>query len=260
MKKLLLICLLLLTSACTKIETGHSGVRVEWDGKVNPEHLSDGIHQTIIGHVLEYVTNEITRPLDGLKPLTSDRTLLSDLDLAYTYSVDPTYIAELVTKFKGRDLYDANEDIYYPLAAFMDNVVTTATSDVVANYKALDVNNNRTEIRDAIQARAAAILKEQGVGDKARVHTLFVKNLQIDTRLQDSALSIIRANNEYEAKKIDVQTAEQESQRLTLLANNSKSIDYMNAKSLSTIADAVLQGKVQSVIIPWDFKGIVNVK
>lgn len=45
------------------------------------------------------------------------------------------------------------------------------------------------------------------------------------------------------------------------LANNSKSsIELMNAQSLQMIAQGVQQGNVKAVVIPIDFKGLVQVK
>jgi hypothetical protein len=33
----------------------------------------------------------------------------------------------------------------------------------------------------------------------------------------------------------------------------------MNAKALQDIAEGIKNGKVQSIVVPYDFKGIVNV-
>lgn len=57
----------------------------------------------------------------------------------------------------------------------------------------------------------------------------------------------------------DLRAKEFEADRLTLLANNAKNIDYMNARSTADIAEAVKLGKVQAIVIPYDFKGMLNV-
>jgi prephenate dehydratase len=60
-------------------------------------------------------------------------------------------------------------------------------------------------------------------------------------------------------KQIEVQTAQAEAQRLAALANNSSSIKYMEAKALSDIAEGVKNGKVQTIVVPYDFKGLLQV-
>lgn len=249
---------LLLAGACTRIETGHVGVRYSFNGQIEPQELPVGWHQTLVGTVKNYVANEMTINLDNLHPQTKDRSTLSDLDLSYTYSVAQGSIADLIVKYKGRDLYHDND--IYPLGQYVSNVVTTATSDVFAHYDALQANERREQIREEIKAQVSKILKEEGIEQVVKVHQIFVKNLQIDKGLQASALSVITAQNDLKAKDFEVQTAQKEAQRLQMLAANRANIDYMNAKSLSDIAEGIKAGRVHTIVVPYDFKGIVNVK
>ena len=112
MKKLLLVAAILSATACTKIETGHSGVRVNFNGSYDPQELGVGFHQTMIGSVKTYVTNEMTLQLSDLTPQTKDKTVLSDMDLQYTYTINPSQLVELVTTFKGRDWDDGQGNVY----------------------------------------------------------------------------------------------------------------------------------------------------
>jgi len=57
-----------------------------------------------------------------------------------------------------------------------------------------------------------------------------------------------------------VQLAALEAKRLTELAQNHANIDYMNAKATMNISEAVLEGKVNTTIMPYDFKGMINIK
>ena len=57
-----------------------------------------------------------------------------------------------------------------------------------------------------------------------------------------------------------MQTAKQEADRIAALNQNKGAIDYMNAMALVNISEAIKDGKVQSIVVPYDFKGIVNVK
>jgi hypothetical protein len=68
----------------------------------------------------------------------------------------------------------------------------------------------------------------------------------------DSANSLVRAKNAYKQKEIEVQTAKQEAERIAVLNANKGAIDYMLATAQVTIAEAVRDGKVQTILIPHD--------
>ena len=58
----------------------------------------------------------------------------------------------------------------------------------------------------------------------------------------------------------DRKTAEAEARRMQALANQgAQSIAYMQARAQADIAEGVKNGKVQTIIVPMDFKGMVNV-
>jgi len=260
MKRLFLLavaaCLVLLTG-CTRIETGHTGVRVSFNGTYEPTELGVGYHQTIIGHIKEYVSNEMTIALDNLHPQTKDKSNLEDLDLAFTYSVDPSYISEAVSRYKGRDLQVGQDT--YPLGQYVASIVQTSITDVFSHYDALMANDNREKIREEIRAQTIKLLAEEKLEGKVRIHQIFIKNLQIAKALQASAQTVITAQNDFKAKEFEVQTARKEAERLVLLSANKANIEYMNAKSLSDIAEGIKTGKVHTIVVPFDFKGIVNV-
>jgi hypothetical protein len=246
-------------TGCTRVETGHVGVRTTFNGSIEPDELGVGFHQTLIGSVQTYVANEITWKIDNLTPQTKDRSQLEDLDLAYTYSVNPATIADLVVKYKGRDGID-NQGDRYPLALYVENVVKTATTDVVSKYDALEANEKREEIRGKIRDQAETMFKEDGLNEAVNIHQVFVKNMQLSKAIMTSANAVIISQNELKTKEFEVQTAKKEAERLVALSNNKANIDYMNAKSLSDIAEGVKAGKVNTIVVPFDFKGIVNVK
>lgn len=76
-----------------------------------------------------------------------------------------------------------------------------------------------------------------------------------------SATDLVASQNALKVKENEIRIAEAEARRMQMLtANAGQSIAYMSAQSLSMIAEGVKNGKVNSVVIPFDFKGIVNVK
>ena len=58
-----------------------------------------------------------------------------------------------------------------------------------------------------------------------------------------------------------MEIAKKESERMAALAANStQSIAFMNAQAQLKVAEGVANGKVHTVVVPYDFKGIVNAK
>lgn len=246
-------------SGCTSVEQGHVGVRVWPNGNIDEREIQSGFAQVAFGSVRHYVANDITWSIRDLHPFTKDKSKLHDLDLTYTYSIEPSQIVDSVIKYKGRDAVD-EDGTYYPLARYIENVVSDVASDVIKDFDALEVNQNREGVRNEMLVGIKAKLKADGFDGVIIVNQIFIKNLEIDPNIVRSATEVITAQNTLKAKEYEVQTAKKEADRLGLLAENSKNIDYMNANSLADIAAAVREGKVQTIVVPYDFKGIVNIK
>jgi len=241
-----------LAVGCTRIETGHSGVRINFNGTVEQAELGVGFHQTMIGEVRKYVSNEISYNLDNLHPQTKDKTLLHDIDLSYNYVVNPGSIADLMVRFKGRDYHDKDTGENYPMALYMVNVVTTATTDVIARYNALDANESREKIREEIKVRVAELLKEEKLNDVVQIKQVFIKNLQIDPKLLDSSRAVITAQNDLKAKEYEVQSAKKEAERLGMLANNPANLELMRLQIKKEMVAAIKENKNTIYVIPSD--------
>lgn len=244
-----IVVMLMCLSACTRVTTGHVGVSTSFSGVVDPVELGQGWHQILFGEVDVYAANDISWRITHLTPQTKDRSQLEDLDLAYTYSVNPSSISDLVVKYKGQNSV-LPDGAYAPLSLYVENVMKTATSDAVSKYDALEANEKREEIRQVIIKQAQEQFKEDGVDKDIRIHQVFIKNLQLSTALKTSANKVITSQNDLRAKEFEVQTAKKEAERLTLLSSNSANIGYINARANDKIADAILAGKVQTIVVP----------
>jgi hypothetical protein len=70
----------------------------------------------------------------------------------------------------------------------------------------------------------------------------------------------VKAQNELKIKETEVKIATKEAERMAALAVNSQqSIAYMAAQANMKIAEGIANGKVQTIVVPMDFKGMVNV-
>lgn len=245
-------------SGCARIETGEVGLRVKFDKTTEPEELKPGsFNQVLVGDVLKFQTRSIAVVIDDKNPQTSDNSTLKDFDLTAIYDINPASVSDLWTK-ESRAFHVEDKGDYYLMYHYMTTVLNTAAYKAVRKYKALEVADNRTAIEQEIKLLVAQTLKEEKLDIAITLNQVQVRNTLPSDEIVASANDVVRATNELRAKTVEVQTAEQEAQRLKMLAGNSQSIDYMNAKALQDIAEGIKNGKVQTIVVPYDFKGIVN--
>lgn len=108
-------------------------------------------------------------------------------------------------------------------------------------------------------------VKEQLVLDKLdtslSVTTVQVRNIQPNAEILKAATTYVRAQNELKVKETEVAIAKKESERMAALAANStQSIAYMQAQANLKIAEGIANGKVNTIVVPMEFKGMVNIK
>ncbi len=77
--------------------------------------------------------------------------------------------------------------------------------------------------------------------------------------VKQAADALVRAQSDLLAKEVEVQTAKKEAERIAALNSNVGAISYMNAQAQMKIAEGIASGKVHTIVVPYDFKGMVNV-
>lgn len=246
-------------SGCARVETGEVGLRVKFNKTVEPEELQPGsFNQVLVGDVLHFQVRSIAVVLDNKQPQTADNSMLKDFDLTAIYDVNPAAVSDLWTK-QSRAFHAEDKGEYYLMYNYMTTIINSAAFKAVRKYKALEVADNREAIEAEIKRSVEQALKEEHLENAITISQVKVRNTQPSDDIVASANAVVRATNELKAKTVEVQTAQQEAERLKMLAGNPNSIAYMNAKALQDIAEGIKNGKVQSIVVPYDFKGIVNV-
>jgi hypothetical protein len=142
---------------------------------------------------------------------------------------------------------------------YMNQLLSSATAKAVRKYKALDVADNRANIETDIRTIVDQMLKEEKLDKSITVSQVRVANAVPADDIVASANAAVKATNDLKTKQVEVEIAKQEAIRIQTLNSNSQAIPYMNAMANMEIAKAVREGKVQTIVIPNDFKGIVNV-
>jgi regulator of protease activity HflC (stomatin/prohibitin superfamily) len=239
--------------ACTRIESGEVGVRIDASKQISGSELNPGSwNQTLIGDVLTFPVRDIVVNLDNKTPLTADNSALSDFDMTVVYGITPSSVSELyTTKSKSFHLFDAKSNDTLLMANYITTLVNNASYKTVREYKALEVADNRAKIEAQIRTLVTEQLKAEKLDTSMSISVVQVRNVQPNPEILKSATEYVKSQNEIKIKENEVKLAKLEAERMAALAQNSgQSIAYMQAQANMKIADGILAGKVQTILIP----------
>lgn len=247
------------TAACTRIETGEVGVRRSFDKTIETTELMPGsINQTIWGEVLTFPTKDVSVDIADLTPLASDNSTVADFDMAVIYSINPGSVAELYIE-KNRGFHaDTEEGDTLLMYNYIRQLGRNAAYKVARKYESLKMADNRAEMEQLIRQEVVASLAAEKLEGAISVSQVLVRQVKPAANIVQSANLLVEAQNAEKQKQVEVRTAKLEAERIAALNANAGATKYMEATALVTIAEAVKEGKVSTIIVPYDFKGIVN--
>ena len=256
-----LVALMASASACTRIETGEVGVRIGMDKQVQAGELQPGsLNQVVFGDVLTFPVKDVQVDVTDLTPLASDNSTVKDFDMAIVYSVNPSSVAELyVNKNRGFHLVNDEGDTLL-MYNYIKQLGRNAAYKVARRYESLKMADNRAEIEQLVRQEIVQQLEAEKLGGAINVSQVLVRQILPADNIVASANALVQAQNEQKQKEVEVRTAKLEAERIAALNANAGATKYMEATAIVTIAEAVKEGKVDTIVIPYDFKGIVNVK
>lgn len=248
-------------SACSRVETGEVGVRIGMDKQVQPGELQPGsLNQVVFGDVLTFPVKDVQVDVADLTPLAADNSTVKDFDMAIVYSINPSAVAELYVN-KNRGFHAVTEDgdtlLMYN---YIRQLGRNAAYKVARRYESLKMADNRAEIEQLVRAEIVNQLAAEKLDSAINVSQILVRQILPADNIVASANALVQAQNEQKQKEVEVRTAKLEAERIAALNANAGATKYMEATAIVTIAEAVRDGKVNTIVIPYDFKGIVNVK
>jgi len=257
----ILVGLMATASACTRIETGEVGVRRSFDKTIETTELLPGsVNQTIFGDVLTFPTKDVSVDITDMTPLASDNSTIKDFDLSVVYSINPGSVAELYID-KNRGFHaDTEEGDTLLMYNYIRQLGRNAAYKVSRKYESLKMADNRAEIENLVRQEIVNALAAEKLDGAITVSQVLVRQIIPADNIVRSANLLVQAQNENKRKEVEVGTAKLEAQRIAALNANAGATKYMEATAIVTIAEAVKEGKVNTIVIPYDFKGIVNVK
>lgn len=260
-KVAVLVGLMASASACTRIETGEVGVRRSFDKTIETTELLPGtVNQTIFGDVLTFPTKDVSVDITDMTPLASDNSTIKDFDLSVVYSINPGSVAELYID-KNRGFHaDTEEGDTLLMYNYIRQLGRNAAYKVARRYESLKMADNRAEIENLVRQEIMTALVAEKLDGSITISQVLVRQITPADNIVRSANLLVQAQNENKRKEVEVGTAKLEAQRIAALNANAGATKYMEATAIVTIAEAVRDGKVNTIVIPYDFKGIVNVK
>ena len=249
------------SAACTRIETGEVGVRRSFDKTIETTELLPGtVNQTIFGDVLTFPTKDVSVDITDMTPLAADNSTIADFDLSVIYSINPTSVAELYIE-KNRGFHaDTEEGDTLLMYNYIRQLGRNAAYKVARKYESLKMADNRAEIEQLVRQEIVAQLAAEKLDGKIDISQVLVRQVTPAGNIVASANALVQAQNEQKRKEVEVKTAKLEAERIAALNANKGATQYMAAMALQDIAEGVKNGKVHSVVVPYDFKGIINVK
>lgn len=257
---ILAVAVALASVGCTRIETGEVGVRVNASKQIEGTELQPGSwNQTLVGSILTFPTKDISINLDNKTPMTADNSALADFDMTIVYGLNPTSVSELYST-KSRSFHSEYKGDIFLMYNYMSTLTNNAAYKVIRNYKSLEVADNRAKIEEQIRDTVHEQLKAEKLDSAVTLTVVQVRNILPNAEILQSATNYVRAQNELKIKQTEVDIAKKESERMAALSSNSgQSIAYMQAQAQMKIAEGIAAGRVHTIVVPMDFKGMVNV-
>ena len=266
MKKSVLVCAvvcfavlaLLGLFSIKRIETGEVGLRVGFDKQIAQDELVPGsFNQTLIGSVLTFPVKDVSVRLDDLTPLAKDNSTMADFDTVIIYNINPSNVAELYST-KSKSFHHEDGGDIFLMYNYVQGLARNAIYRSARKYEALTMNDSREAMQMEIKAIIDESLATESLSNAITVNQVLIRAITPAVAVVASANALVQAKNELITKEIGVKIAEMEAKRMAALSQQgAQSIAYMNAQSLLNISEGVKAGKVQTIIVPANFNGLM---
>ncbi len=243
---------------CTRIETGEVGIRIGFDKQVSPGELMPGsFNQVVVGSVLTFPVKDVSVLVEDMTPLAKDNSTMKDFDALVIYNVNPQKVSELYVS-KNRSFHSEHNADIYLMYNYIHQTARNAIYKSARKYEALEMNDNRQAIETEVKELMIRSLADEGLDGSITISQVLVRVILPADSVVASANELVRAKNEYKQKEVEVQTAKKEAERIAALNANKGATEYMAAMANMKIAEAIANGKVNTIVVPLDFKGMIN--
>lgn len=247
----------MITVGCTRIETGEVGVRIGWDKQVKPGELMPGsFNQIVVGDVLTFPVKDVSVDVKDMTPLAADNSTVKDFDMSVIYSINPTTVAELWVD-KNKSFHVEHKGDIYLMYNYVHQVARNAAYKAARKWKSLEMADNRAQIEIDVREAMIKALAEEKLDTSINIQQVLVRQILPADNIIESANELVKAQNEFKKKEVEVQTAKKEAERIAALNANKGAIEYMQAMALMNISEGIRDGKVQTIVVPANFNALM---
>lgn len=232
MKKLFAALLIMFTAACSQIDTGNVGVESTL-GQVKKESLPPGVYFTLFKRVVEVVAKESPISMNDLKPQTSDKITLSDLDVDVYYQIDPGKAPEILTRWPGDLVQVDKEDGMRVGMNYVQRQAREAIYSAVTNFKSDIVHTKRSEIAAEVMKSLQANLDAEAGKGWFFVRSVNIRNLVTDPALEQQIKLAAQEQFKLQQEKNRLETAKVEADRKRVEAQGVADAIRINAQAIS---------------------------
>ena len=221
-----------LLAGCSQIDTGNVGVESTF-GQVKGEVLTPGVYFTAFKKVTEVIAKEVPVQIENLRPQTSDKITLTDLDVDLYVQIDPSKAAAIMLKWPG-DLTQIETKGEYALGLnFVTRQAREVIYDVATRYKSDVIHTMRTEIAAAVVKQLQANLDAEVGKGMFTVRGANVRNLVTDPALEANIKAAAQAQFQVQAEKNKLEVARIEADRKRAEAQGEADAIRIKAEAVS---------------------------
>lgn len=200
MKRLFSALAVLVLGACTQIDTGNVGVEATL-GQVKPQVADPGMYFTLFKTMYEVCAREMPLSLNDMRPQTSDKITLTDLDIDFYVQIDPSKAPFILTKWAGDRTAIKEEGCDRIGMNYVTRQAREAIYDVASKFKSDTIHTERASIAaGAVKALQASLDAEAGKG-MFFVRSANVRNLVTDPALEKNIKDAANAQFQLQAER-----------------------------------------------------------
>lgn len=240
-----------LTGCYTQIDTGNVGV-LTVAGQVKPEPLKPDWYFRALGNVTEVCAKEVLLQLDNMRPQTSDKITLTDLDIDIYVQINPSMAPAIMTKWPGDLDSVKGEDCARIGMNYVTRQAREAVYDIATKFGSQTIHTERAAISAGVVQQLQASLEAGGTKGMFLVSSANVRALVTDPALEKNIKDAAAAQFALQKQKNELEVAKIEAEKLRVQAQGEADAIRIKAESVSK------QGGAEYVqlqaIAKWDGK------
>lgn len=263
-----LVAAMTVSVGCSRVTDAEVGVKTTISGEIVENAQTQGIYFPWFYDLEKFSTRNIILNVSA-RPIV-ENVPMEGMLIRVNYSIKPELAPEMWKTQKGQHLTvqgdggEGSKEVFL-MGSYVDMIAKNAMMDVVKGYKALEVNEKRSEIEPLLKKKIVDTIEAQGRSKYVNISEVNMITAQPPQSVVQSAQRYLTSLNDLKTKQNEVQIAKEESERLKALASQSdaQTIDYLKAQSEATRAEAFkIMAENKSVskvlIVPENFTSLGN--